>query len=87
MTTHYSIEDYNITVGSTTEVGKYLFTAPSYVVGMAGDLLAPYAICDNELHVLTSGQATITEAQLDNWGTDNMYLINLIAVQAGVTLI
>lgn len=84
--THYPIEDYNITIGSETKVGKYLFTAPQYQIGQGYPWGVTWNICDADQRIIHSGMTYITEAQANEWGTDDMYIIGLVADGAGVTL-
>jgi hypothetical protein len=84
---HYAIADFPITWGASTKVGKFLFTAPYYQVGMPTPYSTQYAILDEEQRVIVSDFCELTEAELADWGTDDMYIINIIAQKAGVTLV
>lgn len=84
--THYPIQDYNITYGSEVKVGKYLFTSPDYSLNQGYPWGCTWSICDEDQRILISGMTYISEEQAASWGTDNMYIINIIADDAGVTL-
>jgi hypothetical protein len=84
--TQYPIQDYTITVGSTVYTATQIYMSINYIVGNP-QMPVPYRLLDSSSQILWAGNALITEAELDNWGTDNMYIVNLVCQQAGVTLI
>jgi hypothetical protein len=85
--THYPIQDFTIQWGSETKTGKYLFTSPDYSLNQGYPWGVTWSICDADERIITSGMAYITEEQAASWGTDDMYIIGLVADSAGVTLL
>lgn len=82
----YPIVDFPITVGTTTYTAALIYCPINYSVGMT-EMQVPYTLLSAEGLAYWGGLATINEAELDNWGTDNMYIVNLVCQQAGVTLV
>ena len=68
----------------TTLVSIYMVI--NYSVGTTS-MNVPYNICDAEDRPLVNDFANIDEAELAQWGTDDMYIVNLVAAQAGVTVV
>lgn len=83
---------YSITPVSYTPFGKpettltSIYMTVTYQIGMT-EMPVPYSLLDSEDRAIVSDLATIDEAELDQWGEDNMYIVNLVAAQAGVTVI
>ena len=84
--THYEIQPVTVQYGSSTYTATQLFTTINYTVGMV-EMYCPWSICTAEGMIVWNGQAVIDQEQIDNWGEDNMYIVNIIASQAGVTLV
>ena len=84
---HYSIQPVQMTIpGEGTITLTSIFMAINYQVGMT-EMTVPYNLCDAETKSWYSAPVFITEQQLADWGTDDMYSVNLVAQQAGVTLV
>ena len=83
--THYPIEPVTITYGSTSYTATRLYAQINYQVGSA-PMFCPWSLTNDDDGIIWSGTAEITEEQIDNWGTDNMYIVNIIAEQAGVVI-
>lgn len=82
----YEIVDYPIVVGTTTYTAKLIYCPINYSVGM-DTMMVSYTLAGEDGSAYWSGIATITEAELDAWGTDNLYIVNLVCQQAGVQLV
>lgn len=63
-----------------------IFMTINYTVGME-EMTVPYNLCDDDTKSWYSAPAVISRAELDQWGTDDMYIVNLVAAQAGVTVV
>jgi hypothetical protein len=84
---HYSIEPIDMNVpGQSPVTLTSIFMTINYTVGMT-EMTVPYNLCDDETKSWYSAPAVISEAELAQWGTDNMYIVNLVAAQAGVVLV
>ena len=82
----YSITPVQMTIpGEGTVTLTSIFMTINYTVGME-EMPVPYNLCDAETKSYYSGLVDITRDQLDQWGTDDMYIVNLVAAEAGVTL-
>lgn len=83
---------YSITPVDYTPFGEPQTTLTSiymvinYAVGSTS-MNVPYNICDADDKPIVNGFTTISEAELDQWGTDDMYIVNLVAADAGVTVV
>ena len=71
--------------GSETTLTS-IYMVINYAVGSTS-MNVPYNICDADDKPIVNGFTTISEAELDQWGTDNMYIVNLVAADAGVTIV
>jgi len=84
---NYSIQPIQTTIpGEGTVTLTSIFMTIAYTVGST-EMYVPYSLLDANGKAWFSFQAVITEAEIDNWGTDDMYIVNLVAQQAGVTLV
>lgn len=81
----YEIQPVNMTFGATTNVLTQIEMFITYQSGMS-QMPVPYNLATAEGVIYWSGQAMIDQMELDNWGTDDMFIVNLVCNQAGVTL-
>lgn len=86
MNEYYNIQPISVSVPGFTGNVTQMYCLVNYQIGMT-EMTVPYALADDEQRAQWSGNVVITEAELDQWGTDNMYIINLVAQKAGVTLV
>lgn len=82
----YEIQPINITFGANTIVLKKIAMVVTYQLDME-QMMVPYNLLDENNVTYWSGTAMISSEELANWGTNNMYIVNLVAQKAGVTLI
>jgi len=83
----YDIQPTTMTIpGEGTITLTQIFMQINYQVGME-EMTVPYNLCDAETKSWYSAPVVIDQAQLDQWGTDDMYIVNLVATAAGVTLV
>lgn len=84
---NYSIQPVQTTIpGEGTVSLTSIYMAINYTVGST-EMYVPYNLVDTNGKAWFSFQAVITETELDSWGTDDMYIVNLVAQKAGVTLV
>jgi len=83
---YYPIQPVAISVPGFSGSVTSMYCLIQYQVGMT-EMAVPYALADNTLRAQWQGTVVINEAELDQWGTDNMYIVNLVAQKAGVTLV
>lgn len=72
--------------GGTETTLTSIYMTVTYQIGMT-EMPVPYSLLDSEDRAIVSDLTFISEAELDQWGTDNMYIVNLVADAAGVTVI
>ena len=84
--TQYPIQDFTISIGTTVYTAKIISMTINYTVGST-QMWVPYTLFDINAQPLWNGTASINQAELDAWGTDNMYIVELVCQQAGVTLL
>jgi len=83
----YSIQPVTMTIpGEGTITLTSIYMTINYTVGME-EMTVPYNLCDDETKSWFSAPVVISQAELDQWGTDDMYIVNLVATAAGVTLV
>lgn len=83
----YQIQPITLQVTPTiSNTVTQLVTSVDYAVGMT-EMQCQIFLQDASCVTYYNGVVTITEAELANWGTDDDYIIRLIAQKAGVTLL
>ena len=87
MNTEYSIQPVTITVSPTLS-----YTATKIAMGInynpsVTDMPVWYSLQDDSYNTYYEGSVVITESELALWGTDDMYIVNLVASKVGVTLV
>ena len=82
----YSIQPVNIVVNGTTYVATDITMDVLYPLN-ATEMTVPYMLLGADGRLYWADNVLITETELDAWGTDNMYIVNLVATKVGVTLV
>ena len=85
--TQYPIQPTPFVVPNINTTLDAIFMVINYQVGMT-QMYVPYNLLETGTGAsMFNGTALITEAELAQWGEDDMYIVNLVAAQAGVTIV
>lgn len=69
-------------------IARWLSLGATHVVayGDDGSALVTWYLLDDQERELKSGQVSITGAEYSGWGTDDEYLLTVLAQRLGLTL-
>lgn len=82
----YNIQPVQISGLGTTYTATKIMMAVNYTIGMT-EMTVPFSLLDASDASVWNGNVDITETELNDWGTNDMYIVNLVAQKAGVTLV
>lgn len=71
--------------GGTETTLTSIYMTVTYQIGMT-EMPVPYSLLDSEERAIVSDLTFIGETELAQWGEDDMYIVNLVAAAAGVTI-
>ena len=88
MNNQYSIQPIAVTAGSTTIATCDVIEIIIDYQLDATEMWASYIVKEKATNYsLPMGNVLFGQADLDQWGTDDMYIVNQVATAAGVTLV
>jgi len=79
----YAINDVSVGGFNETSTAKFIHMDVFYTIGMT-EMNVPYQLMDETWKNLWNGAVIINQAELDAWGTDDNYMIDLVCQKVGV---
>lgn len=66
-----------------TQVAKFLLVDVRLVLNIGAEL--NYSVCTDDGRTIKNEVYTLSQEEFDNWGSDDMYIVNLICEKEGLT--
>lgn len=82
----YNIQPITVSVGSKSSTAVFAQFSSAYVP-YSEAMAYTYQLYDADKKYLYSGQDMLGEAVVSQWGEDDQYIVNAMAVQSGLTII
>jgi len=79
----YAINDVSVGGFNETSTAKFILMNVMYQIGMT-EMNVPYSLMDENKIPIWNQAVIINQAELDAWGTDDNYMIDLVCQKVGV---
>jgi hypothetical protein len=79
----YAINDVSVGGFNETSTAKFILINVRYQIGMT-EMNVPYSLMDENKIPIWNQAVSINQAELDAWGTDDNYMIDLVCQKVGV---
>jgi len=79
----YAINDVSVGGFNETSTAKFILMNVMYQIGMT-EMNVPYSLMDENKIPIWNQAVSINQAELDAWGTDDNYMIDLVCQKVGV---
>jgi hypothetical protein len=79
----YAINDVSVGGFNETSTAKFILMNVRYQIGMT-EMNVPYSLMDENKIPIWNQAVSINQAELDAWGTDDNYMIDLVCQKVGV---